>query len=611
LSKLCIWDKKCQSQFSIFQTEIGAFAIGDALTDERLIELCHEQGDSKEPLKFFVSHSPAPVNEQGSRSSSSLSPGVNTIPPPVRRSYKTSSCASLQPKRRSNSKQGSLSSVSEQLHLEVAEAGYEVDRVNTNRDTNWSTVRSPPQAFVAPLPETSNSLPSPHAARRPSDPLPWPISVLPHNSRPNSPPSLPSNRTQGQGTDRPPLIDKYGDIVPTPPPPPPLSPNRPTFRMLDDNILGHPVKILPVRSGSGTANEREQALPAQRCPGHMQSLDHGSHSDSTMDVIGPPPPRPASLRSPLHIPRERHGSLSDASSSSTTESVLRGNVEDNRDSEGTLIQEDKVNNLNDRTLIASRRPDTDTPLRTHLPSESSKTSPLTPCSWPSRLCKDSNNDGDGGTWKKPPTTETPRPKSILRGPPLKVQIENSTSVRTVMAAGPEVPTPPSQRSASPSTLTQNIVKPKSGSTFTDARDETWAPRPPPEDVYERLGDFFPEHDLDKPVIEASSGDTSPTTAEYPAVPVPLVVTPDKSRAKGKKSIRIVAEEHKKRIDRNSSAYASVLRKRSTKLWGSKLEEVTTVQAKTSLGSSLPEPPPGGPSKRHLTSFFSSGLTLIS
>jgi hypothetical protein len=122
-------------------------------------------------------------------------------------------------------------------------------------------------------------------------------------------------------------------------------------------------------------------------------------------------------------------------------------------------------------------------------------------------------------------------------------------------------------------------------------------------VYNRLEDFFPEHDLDMPVIEATSGTGSPTNAEYSAAPaVPDKDKPEKGLTRGKKSIRIVAEEHKKRIDRTSRPdnLANVLRKRSTKLWGSRLEEVTTEQAKAEYARALyvkpapPESPSGGP-----------------
>ena len=135
------------------------------------------------------------------------------------------------------------------------------------------------------------------------------------------------------------------------------------------------------------------------------------------------------------------------------------------------------------------------------------------------------------------------------------------------------------------------------STFSD-ESPTWVPRPPPEDVHKLLEDFFAEHDLDKPVIEASSGGTSPTTTEPKALPL---TPPGNIRARTKKSIRIVAKEHKKRIDRTSKADATsytndMLRRRNTKLWGSRMEIITSEFAKSTSSSSLPESSPGGPSE---------------
>lgn len=113
------------------------------------------------------------------------------------------------------------------------------------------------------------------------------------------------------------------------------------------------------------------------------------------------------------------------------------------------------------------------------------------------------------------------------------------------------------------------------SRFDNNFEVTWAPRPPPEEVFERLEEYFPEHDIDEPVIDMPSGGTSPTSAE-PNQPLPV----EKQKFRHKKSIRLVAEEHKKRIDRRSrmepAANANnALRKRNTKLWGSRLEEVPT------------------------------------
>ncbi|KAG7099154.1 hypothetical protein E1B28_001025 [Marasmius oreades] len=232
--------------------------------------------------------------------------------------------------------------------------------------------------------------------------------------------------------------------------------------------------------------------------------------------------------------------------------------------------------------------------------------------------EDSDSDGSGGgTWIKPPA-----PKSPQRGPPLTLRVDSLPSTSSTSGGHPlPVPNPKSSSSRSeittPPTTTAPNRRPSGthkstksrmrGSTFTTVEDSGWATRPPPEDMYERLEEFFPEHDLDKPVIEANSGGTSPTAVDLPPVPaVPPALAAEvgtgKSRIKAKKSIRIVAEEHKKRIDRTSRAlaagvgeldYASftnnMLRKRSTKLWGSKLEEVTPKASPLHPDSS-----PGGP-----------------
>ncbi|KAJ6575023.1 hypothetical protein B0H19DRAFT_623877 [Mycena capillaripes] len=210
---------------------------------------------------------------------------------------------------------------------------------------------------------------------------------------------------------------------------------------------------------------------------------------------------------------------------------------------------------------------------------------------------ESSDDSGGGTWMVAPTAEPPtseRPKSILRRPPLTVQTDSNgfkpPSQHATFAAGS---TPASQhRTPSPSAPVPQPA-PRSRTTkagmresmFTAREEDTWAPRPPPEDVYERLEDFFPKHDLDKPVIEMPSGGTSPTatSAEVPAPPMP---PPSGARVRGKKSIRLVAQERKRYIDRTSRVggdeLTAIQRKRSTKLWGSRVEEVDT--------SNLPESP---------------------
>ena len=202
----------------------------------------------------------------------------------------------------------------------------------------------------------------------------------------------------------------------------------------------------------------------------------------------------------------------------------------------------------------------------------------------------SDNTGSTiGTWQT--TLQSDRRKSLPRlvvdpGVPQYQQQKLSGPVPLPQVPSfmpPEYP-PPTRRPPKPPT------KPSNSYNRTSVFNEDF--RPPAEEMYERLGDFFPEHDLDEPVIEASSGGTSPTSAEA-IQPLP---TPD--RRKHKKSIRVVANEHKRRLDRTSRITsvnnANMLRKRSTKLWGSKVEEVTAEQVKN--GSSALSTPAESPSE---------------
>ena len=48
-----------QAHFSIYRTEVGSFAIGDALDDEQLFDLCRDEGDAFASLKLVVSNTSA------------------------------------------------------------------------------------------------------------------------------------------------------------------------------------------------------------------------------------------------------------------------------------------------------------------------------------------------------------------------------------------------------------------------------------------------------------------------------------------------------------------------------------------------------------------------
>ncbi|OLL23869.1 MAP kinase kinase kinase mkh1 [Neolecta irregularis DAH-3] len=121
-------------------------------------------------------------------------------------------------------------------------------------------------------------------------------------------------------------------------------------------------------------------------------------------------------------------------------------------------------------------------------------------------------------------------------------------------------------------------------------DDVWAVRPPAEVLYDHLEEYFPEHDLDKPIIvetdtENAAEDTVPP---LPSQDVPVAVA-TVNRAMGRqnnrmKSMRVVAKEASEARKRfvvvaQSARFASMLRRKSTKVWGQKVMEMTPLQVK--------------------------------
>ncbi|KAF7799268.1 hypothetical protein EIP86_010500 [Pleurotus ostreatoroseus] len=210
----------------------------------------------------------------------------------------------------------------------------------------------------------------------------------------------------------------------------------------------------------------------------------------------------------------------------------------------------------------------------------------------------SSDDDDRGTYWAVPPQRTARVEHP--GRPVLAPIDTDSSPASPLTASPNPsrpqlpPVPSYEPQVRPQTFGKRKVQDQRTSRFDNNFDYTWAPRPPPEEVFERLQEYFPEHDVDEPVIEAGSGGTSPTSAE----PGPIPQT--ERRFRHKKSIRVVAEEHKRRVDRTSrmeaTANAGGLRKRNTKLWGSRLEEVTTDYGHHPARVSAAENSPG-PAKR--------------
>jgi hypothetical protein len=119
-------------------------------------------------------------------------------------------------------------------------------------------------------------------------------------------------------------------------------------------------------------------------------------------------------------------------------------------------------------------------------------------------------------------------------------------------------------------------------SFAKTKDQ-WNFRPPAEDVYDRLEEFFPKIDLDKPVVDGTVVDpiqeAATAQAEATIMPAPKSSRqPGFNKADARKSIRFVAEGRKKHLSKIAPAVkqqgTSLERKRSSSMWGHKLVEVT-------------------------------------
>lgn len=119
-------------------------------------------------------------------------------------------------------------------------------------------------------------------------------------------------------------------------------------------------------------------------------------------------------------------------------------------------------------------------------------------------------------------------------------------------------------------------------SFAKTKDQ-WNFRPPTEDVYDRLEEFFPRIDLDKPVVNAAIIEGAPISpspkAEATFMPSSRPARQSGfNKAEARKSIRFVAEGRKQHLSKIAPAVkqagTSLERKRSSSMWGHKVIEVT-------------------------------------
>ncbi|SNX83227.1 related to BCK1 ser/thr protein kinase of the MEKK family [Melanopsichium pennsylvanicum] len=239
-----------------------------------------------------------------------------------------------------------------------------------------------------------------------------------------------------------------------------------------------------------------------------------------------------------------------------------------------------------------------------------------------------DDESESGTWAQPLDSDANAPRLPLR---LNADEEKSPDDHATLlpgeastllhaaASGPSTsPKRPELRltidpAAGPTLVTPNLQQPSnsphpSSSLLSSAlsggitrsnsfarRDDDWAFRPPPEQLYENLDDFFPKHDLDKPLLDTAAVPESPMVGS-PRSEAAMATSPPSissfgpaqalsARSRHKKSIRLVAQDRKRILERaekkpsaqDSEPSSRLVRRRSTKLWGTKVVEMTPGQ----------------------------------
>jgi hypothetical protein len=174
--------------------------------------------------------------------------------------------------------------------------------------------------------------------------------------------------------------------------------------------------------------------------------------------------------------------------------------------------------------------------------------------------------------------------------------DDQVDISSPMRPPPSPSTPTSTTSAGSVAVGADVTRQNSFAKHEDL----WAVRPPAEVVLDNLENFFPNHDLDKPILvdshssppvspaDNSDSDTNgtikpqsrvrkhnpaPTSAPAAAFPKP---------AARMKSIRVVAKEAIEKRGRLASIAkgvmaANLLRRKSTKVWGARMLEMTPGQ----------------------------------
>ena len=188
---------------------------------------------------------------------------------------------------------------------------------------------------------------------------------------------------------------------------------------------------------------------------------------------------------------------------------------------------------------------------------------------------DEDDNDDGATWARPMQSALKLPEPAGDASPLGTSPKPSLKVQIEELQVPS--SVPSHARNSSLTTSRSGSSPSPGLFSAKDTDDQWAVRPDVDRVYDELDKFFPGHDLDKEIVDA--GVTSPSVSMTTAVPA--VEPAPVQKFKHKKSIRIIAQDRRRLLQKTEVApkkgitetVTSLLRRKSTKLWGTRTEEV--------------------------------------
>ncbi|KAI9482603.1 hypothetical protein BDB00DRAFT_857051 [Zychaea mexicana] len=181
----------------------------------------------------------------------------------------------------------------------------------------------------------------------------------------------------------------------------------------------------------------------------------------------------------------------------------------------------------------------------------------------------SGSSNGSGLWAVPPRTSCPNLAETHQRHQLQQQHRPTAQL---WAVAPSTVHPLQRNDGTMHDGSSDDASTRTSSTPPASPREFWGERPPAEVVCQNMDKYFDNHDLDKEIVVGGQlQQPVPLQQQRPQQQQPI-----NRRLTHTKSIRIVAREASKKYNRARKASAkggSILRRKSTKLWGQRVVEV--------------------------------------